>query len=84
MTLAWTWACGWARLGRAHSRAGQGCGELETGPAVALLGQGLVALGGEMGSWAMGRVEGALRGWAGTGRSVGALKALTAMKGTCQ
>lgn len=39
-----------------------------------LLGQGLVGQGGEMGPWAMGRT--------GTGRAVGALRALTGVKGT--
>ena len=46
----------------AHSRAGSGCGELETGPAVASLGQGLTALGG----------------WTKTGRAVDALRAMAA------
>ena len=54
-----TWARRWARLSRAHGWAGQGCGELETGPAVVSLGQGLVVLGADMGSWATGRVGGA-------------------------
>lgn len=45
---------GWAMLSRAHGWAGPGCGELEAGPAVVLLGQGLRAPGGNGGSWAMG------------------------------
>jgi len=45
------WAL-WARLGRAHGWSRQGCGELETGPAVALLGQGLMALWGPR--WGLG------------------------------
>lgn len=49
-----TWACGWARLGRAHGRAGPGCGELETGPGVASPGQGCWTWGLKWGpgSWA--------------------------------
>lgn len=39
-------AHGWVWLGGAHGWAGQHCGDLETGPAAALLGQGLTALGG--------------------------------------
>lgn len=31
---------------RAHGWAGQGCGEVESGPAAALLGQGLMVPGG--------------------------------------
>lgn len=47
-------------VGTAHQgpwlgRAGQGCGDLETGPAAASLGQGLTALGGDMESCAVGR-----------------------------
>jgi len=38
------WAHEWAYLGR--PMAGQGCGELETSPAVASLGQGLAVQGG--------------------------------------
>lgn len=34
--------------------AGQGCGQLETSPAAAWLGQGLTALGADMGCWAVG------------------------------
>ena len=53
----------WAQLSSAHGKVGQGCGELETSPAAASLGQGLMAPGGtDMGSWAMGRVRGA-RAW---------------------
>ena len=38
------WACGLAWLNGAHGWAGQGCGQLETGPAAAAsLGQGLTA-----------------------------------------
>ena len=43
---AGTWAHGWAQLSGAHGQAGQGCGELETSPAAASLGQGLTAMGG--------------------------------------
>lgn len=39
-----------------HSWAGQGSGELETGPPVAMLGQELMALGADMRSWGKGRV----------------------------
>lgn len=69
-----TWVCRWAWLSRTHSWPGQGCTELETSPLTMLLGQGLVGQGGEMGPWAMGRT--------GTGRAVGALRALTGVKGT--
>lgn len=57
------WACGWAQLSRDHGWVGPACGLLEAGPAEALLGQGLMAPGAEMGSWALGRV-GCL--WMGT------------------
>lgn len=53
--------------GRAHGRAGPGgacsravCREGETGPAVALLVQGLMAPGTKMGSWAIGKLALAL------------------------
>jgi len=50
MGMGWgqarTRARGWAWLSEAHGWAGQGCGELQTGPAVASLGQGLAAPGG--------------------------------------
>lgn len=49
----------WAQLSRAHGRPGQGCRELETGPVLASLGQGLMAREGDMGSWALGRAGGA-------------------------
>ncbi|KAK4831651.1 hypothetical protein QYF61_018618 [Mycteria americana] len=61
------WACGWAWLSGTHGQAGQGCGELQAGPAAASLGQGLVAPGAEMGPWAVGRWW-SLRG-AGQGQS---------------
>ncbi|KAK4824340.1 hypothetical protein QYF61_013675 [Mycteria americana] len=63
------WAPPWGQ-GRAEARLGcqpvggpssaqpvamQGCGEVVTGPAVALLGQGLAARGADMESWAVGR-----------------------------
>jgi len=35
--------CRWAWLSKAHGQAGQGCEELETGPAAVLMGQGLTA-----------------------------------------
>ena len=38
-------AHGWVWLSGAHGQAGQCCGELETGPAAAMLGQGLMAPG---------------------------------------
>lgn len=40
------WVHEWAQLHMARGQAGQGCGEQETSPAAALLGQGLVTLGG--------------------------------------
>lgn len=49
-----------AHLGGTHCQSRQGYKELETSPAAALLGQGLMVLEADMGSWAMGRVEGAL------------------------
>lgn len=52
------WDCGWAHLSEAHDQAGQGCGELDPGPAVALLGQGLMAPG----SWHRVLVHGQGRG----------------------
>ena len=54
------------QLGRAHGWAGQGCGELETSPAAASLGQGLMAPGADVGSWAVGSPGGPGRdsqGW---------------------
>lgn len=36
----------------------QGCGELKTGSAVALLGQGLAAQAADVVSWALGRGQG--------------------------
>lgn len=44
--VAGMWVHRWALLGRAHSQAGQGCGEVETSPVVGSLGQGLVVLRG--------------------------------------
>jgi len=41
-----TWAHIWSWLSGVHGRAGQGCGELETGSAAMLLWQGLMALVG--------------------------------------
>lgn len=43
-----------------YIQAGPGCGELEIGSAVSFLGQKLMALGTDIGSWAVGRVGGAL------------------------
>ena len=40
------WDVGLQWLDVVHGWAGQGCGELETSPAAALLGQGLMAPGG--------------------------------------
>lgn len=51
-----------------QGRAGQRCLELETGPAAASLGQGLVAPGGWKGVLGHGRVGGAM-GRAGQGQS---------------
>ena len=73
------WAPPWgqaeARLGRGPmgrpGTAGQGCGELETGTAVASLGQGLTALGADMGSQAAGQVGGAPRGLSRTCKTCG-------------
>lgn len=59
-----TWWGPWAGQGR----AGQGCVELESGPAAASLGQGLMALGAGMGSGAIGKLGGAT-GTAGQGQS---------------
>jgi len=57
-----------------RGQAGHGCGEVETGPAAALLGQGLAALGSEMGSWATGRVGAAPGDGGGTVRANSALR----------
>lgn len=46
--------------GGQYRKAGQHCGDLDIGPTVVLLGQGLMALEGKIGSWTMGRLEGAL------------------------
>lgn len=51
-----------------YIQAGPGCGELETGSAMSFLGQKLMALGTEIGSWAVGRVGGTLEE-AGLGQS---------------
>jgi len=40
------WARRWTWLSRAHDQEGQGCGELEIGPAGSWLGQDLMALEG--------------------------------------
>lgn len=50
----------WVWLGGAHGCTKQCCGELETGPVVVSLGQGLTASGAEKGSWATGRDGGDL------------------------
>lgn len=51
--------------------AGQGCGEKETSPVSAPVRQALMALGGDMGSWAVGRVGVEPQGSrAGTGKSL--------------
>lgn len=68
-----TWAHGWAWIRGATAE--QGCGKLETGPAVALLGQGLVDPGADMWLWAVGDPQ---AGQAGTVRADGAIKALAA------
>lgn len=47
-------------MGGQHRQAGQHCGELEIGSTVILLGQGLMAPEGKIGSWTTGRLEGAL------------------------
>lgn len=51
--LPWGWSHGWAGPGGACSRAV--CRDLETGPALALLVQELMAPRVKMGSWAMGK-----------------------------
>lgn len=56
-------------VGTRMDRTGQGCEELEPGPAAASLGQGLPALGGCRG---VGRVSRAPAGWAGTVTAGGA------------
>lgn len=40
---------------KVHSQVGSGYGELKSNPGAAPLGQGMTALGAEVGSWAMGR-----------------------------
>jgi len=52
--LAGMWASRWAQLGGAHGWAQQGCGEPESGPGAASLGQRLTAPGGDRGSWHAG------------------------------
>lgn len=65
------------------AKADLGCGpagrpgELEAGPAVVSLGQGLMFLGGDMGSWSIDRVGGALRET--MQRQAGPLVALTCL-----
>lgn len=44
------------------AKKGQGYAELETSPAVALLGQGLIAPGADMRSWDLDKVGGTLGG----------------------
>lgn len=57
-----------------HQDPWLGCGELETGSAVASLEQGLTALGTDVRPWAVGRVEGGHGGGpAGTVRAGDAL-----------
>lgn len=56
--------------------AGQGCGELETGVAAALLGQGLMALGSRDGVLGHEQVGGAQVAWAGTAKPRSALRFL--------
>lgn len=46
---AGTWAQGWAQLSRTHGQEGQGSGELDTSPAVATMGPGLMAPGAVLG-----------------------------------
>ena len=53
----WAYWCTWLR--RAPGQAGQGSGELETGPAVVVLGQGLTAPGGWNGVLGCGQGGGA-------------------------
>lgn len=47
-------------LGMVHVQTGPDSGELETGSAVSFLGQKLMALGSDTGSWAVGRGGGTL------------------------
>lgn len=73
---------GWAWLGRAHGRAGQGRAGLRRAgdqPCCGIIVAGADSPGGaEMGSWAMGRVMGGPGGLAGTVRPGGALGAPSA------
>lgn len=66
-----------ARLGWAYGLVGQGCGEMETNPTAASLGQGLMSPGvcsGVLGYVQDGRSP---KSWAGAVRAVGALRART-------
>lgn len=47
-------AQGCAQLSKTHGQEGQGSGELDTSPAMATMGPGLMAPGADMGSWALG------------------------------
>lgn len=70
------WARGWAWLVGAHGWAGQGWEELKTGPA-ALLGQGLVAMGGlQWGPGVWGESGEPQGSGSGTVRAGGALRTL--------
>lgn len=64
----------WAWLRGAHVQAEQGCRKLESGPAVASLGQSQ----SDMRSWDMDRVGGSHGGWEETARPIRVLRALTA------
>lgn len=73
------WGKSEVNLGSSVSKSGLAGTELETSIPAASLGQGLAAPGwAEMGSQDMDRVEGGTGGdWAGTGRHLGALRAMT-------
>lgn len=76
MGTSWGWAGMWAWLSMAHGWARQGCGELETNPAAAMLGQGLTTPSeGQHG--VLGWVGGAPGGWTGTVRPISAFRAMT-------
>lgn len=51
-TRPWHRPTGGPGLAETHGRARQSCGELETGPDMGTLGQGLTALGAFLGYWA--------------------------------
>ncbi|KAI1238979.1 hypothetical protein IHE44_0012077, partial [Lamprotornis superbus] len=62
IVTGWDMSPQWVQFRGPDGWAGQGYGELETGPAGALLGQEMMALGADRRSWAVDRMEGAPRG----------------------